>query len=59
MLGTDEHIAKCKLRCIQEAVALTQENMDLGLSVIEKTLEDDRPIIDEILRRHGIAGGAK
>jgi hypothetical protein len=33
--------------------------MEFGLSVIEKTLEDDRPIIDEILRRHGIAGGAK
>lgn len=56
-LGSPAHIERCKALAINEAVEICNDNMELGLDIISNILKSDREVIDEILRRHGIAGG--
>jgi hypothetical protein len=48
-LGTTEHLADCKIRAIREAVTLCEVHMDIGLTVIERILEQDADIVNQIL----------
>lgn len=52
-LGTVKHIEECTIRRLKEAAGLCAENMDFGLTVCEKAIEDDGKVINEILRRSG------
>jgi len=57
LIGSTDHRTDCTLRAINQAVDMCSVHMDMGLTEIENILDRDRPIMHEILRRHGIAGG--
>lgn len=58
-LGSPEHIERCKVWAINEAVTICEQDMEFGLDIISNILKSDQQVIDEILRRHGIAGGVE
>ena len=57
LIGSTDHRTDCTLRAINQAVDLCNVHMDMGLTEVENIIDRDRPIINDILRRHGIAGG--